>query len=109
MGGSRGVRIGLDGALDGEVVLTFDEAARVAITDTLIAQADERMRRRSIEEIGNVSTGDVIHGWADHLSATIDISPPTCVEPERFVDAGIDGSSGRFCRRAQTNPRSERS
>lgn len=75
-----GVEIALDGALDGETVLAFDEAARVAITDVLAPEADEQMRRSSIEEVGNILTSGFIDGWAEHLDAIIDISPPTYVE-----------------------------
>ena len=75
-----GVRIELDGALDGETVLTFDSAAREAIVDTLAPGVDEGMRRSSIEEVGNILTSGFIDGWADHLNAVIDISPPTYVE-----------------------------
>ena len=75
-----GVRVELDGALDGETVLTFDSAAREAIVDTLAPGAGEGMRRSSIEEVGNILTSGFIDGWADHLDAVIDISPPTYVE-----------------------------
>jgi len=75
-----GVRVELDGALDGETVLTFDSTAREAIVDTLAPGAGEEMRRSSIEEVGNILTSGFIDGWADHLDAVIDISPPTYVE-----------------------------
>jgi chemotaxis protein CheC len=75
-----GVRIELDGALDGETVLTFDEQARRAISEVLVPGADEGMQRSSIEEVGNIMMSGFIDGWADHLDAIIDISPPTFVE-----------------------------
>lgn len=75
-----GVWIELDGALDGETLLTFDEAAREAITEVLAPSDDERIRQSSIEEVGNIMTSGFIDGWADHLGAIIDISPPRYVE-----------------------------
>jgi chemotaxis protein CheC len=75
-----GVLIELDGALDGETVLTFDEQARRAISEVLVPGADEGMQRSSIEEVGNIMMSGFIDGWADHLDAIIDISPPTFVE-----------------------------
>ena len=79
-GDFSGVRIELDGALDGETVLTFDEAARETIADVLAPGADPGMRRSSIEEVGNILTSGFIDGWADHLDAVIDISTPTYIE-----------------------------
>ncbi|CAI49143.1 taxis cluster protein CheC [Natronomonas pharaonis DSM 2160] len=75
-----GVEIGLEGALSGETVLTFDEAAQETITNVLAPGADEAMRRSSIKEVGNIMTSGFIDGWADHLDAQIDISTPTYLE-----------------------------
>jgi chemotaxis protein CheC len=75
-----GVRIDLDGALDGRTVLTFDERARDTIADVLAPGADEPMRRSSIEEVGNIMMSGFIDGWADHFGSVIDISPPTFLE-----------------------------
>ena len=75
-----GVRIELDGALDGETVLTFDRTAREAIADVLAPDGGEAMRRNSIAEVGNILTSGFIDGWADHLGAVVDISPPTYLE-----------------------------
>jgi chemotaxis protein CheC len=75
-----GVRIELGGALAGETILTFDEAAQDVIAETLAPGEGERMRRSSIEEVGNIMTSGFIDGWADHLEAIIDISPPTFLE-----------------------------
>jgi len=75
-----GIRIELCGALDGEAVLTFDADARATIADVLAPDAGEGLRRSSIEEVGNIVTSGFIDGWADHLGAVIDISPPTFLE-----------------------------
>jgi chemotaxis protein CheC len=72
-----GVRIELGGALTGETLLTFDEAARSVIAGTLAPEEPTDIRRSSIEEVGNIMTSGFIDGWADHLQTTIDISPPT--------------------------------
>jgi chemotaxis protein CheC len=79
-GDYSGVRIELDGALDGDTVLTFDEQARETIVDVLAPGADAGMRQSSIEEVGNIMMSGFIDGWADHLGAIIDISPPTFLE-----------------------------
>ena len=89
-----GVRIDLDGALDGETVLTFDERARETIADVLAPNGGEAMRRSSIKEVGNILTSGFVDGWADHLGAVVDISPPTYLEgtgadvlPANLMDA----------------------
>jgi chemotaxis protein CheC len=73
-----GVRIALGGAFSGETVLAFDERARAAITDVLAP--DGTMEESAVEEVGNIMMSGFIDGWADHLGAGIDISPPTYVE-----------------------------
>ena len=75
-----GVRVELGGALEGEAVLTFREDARQIIEDVLAPDATRRMRRSSIEEVGNIMTSGFIDGWADHLGEIIDISPPVFLE-----------------------------
>ncbi len=75
-----GVRIDLGGALSGETILTFDAAAREAITGTLAPGSSEEMQRSSIEEVGNIMTSGFVDGWAEHLEAVIDISPPRFLE-----------------------------
>ena len=89
-----GVRIDLDGALDGETVLTFDERARETIADVLAPNGGAAMRRSSIKEVGNILTSGFVDGWADHLGAVVDISPPTYLEgagadvlPANLMDA----------------------
>lgn len=75
-----GVRVGLDGALAGETILTFDEGARDVIAETLVSDGGETLQRSSIEEVGNIMASGFVDGWADHFDAIIDISPPTFLE-----------------------------
>lgn len=75
-----GVRVELGGALAGETILTFDGDARDVIAETLVPDGGEKMRRSSIEEVGNIVASGFIDGWADHLDAIIDVSPPTFLE-----------------------------
>ncbi len=75
-----GVHIGLDGALSGETVLMFDSEARAAVTDVLVPSDDPEMERSSVKEVGNIMTSGFIDGWAEHLEAGIDITPPDYVE-----------------------------
>jgi len=105
-----GVRIGLDGALDGETVLTFDSAARETVADVLAPGGDEGMRRSSIEEVGNILTSGFIDGWADHLEAVIDISPPTYVEgsgTDVLPDATTDADGQVFVFRSRVESPTE--
>lgn len=78
--GFSGVRIELDGALAGETLLTFDEEARSVISETLVPDGNERLKRSSIEEVGNIMASGFIDGWADHLDGVIDISPPSFIQ-----------------------------
>ncbi|WP_299235720.1 chemotaxis protein CheC [Natronomonas sp.] len=75
-----GVRIELGGALTGETMVTFDAEARRVIADTLAPGGGDGMRRSSVEEVGNIMTSGFIDGWAEHLEAIIDISPPAFFE-----------------------------
>ncbi len=75
-----GVRVELGGALAGETILTFDSNAREVIAETLAPGGSDDIQRSSIEEVGNIMASGFIDGWADHLGAVIDISPPTFIE-----------------------------
>lgn len=75
-----GVRIGLRGALEGDTVMAFDEQGREAITNVLAPGADSEMAKSSIKEVGNIMTSGFVDGWANHLDASIDITPPSYVE-----------------------------
>ncbi|MCU4924859.1 chemotaxis protein CheC [Halobacteria archaeon AArc-dxtr1] len=75
-----GVSIELDGGIEGETVLAFDESARTAITETLVPADDPEMKRSSIKEVGNIMTSGFVDGWANHLNMRIKSSPPGYVE-----------------------------
>jgi chemotaxis protein CheC len=86
-----GVRIALGGAFSGETVLAFDERAQRTITDIL--SPDGTMAESAITEVGNIMMSGFIDGWADHLDAGIDISPPTYVEGsgEEMLPTNVSG------------------
>jgi chemotaxis protein CheC len=77
-----GVTFDFEGALSGETVLVFDEDSATKIVDALMPGTadDDAMARSSVEEIGNIMMSGFIDGWADHLDATIDHTPPTYIE-----------------------------
>ena len=105
-----GVRVDLGGALSGETVLTFDAEARDVIARTLVPGGDETMRRSSIEEVGNIMTSGFVDGWAEHLDAVIDISPPTFLEgsgADVLTAAGADTDEQLFVFRSRVESASE--
>jgi chemotaxis protein CheY-P-specific phosphatase CheC len=81
-----GVQIGLDGGLSGETVLAFDRESAASIVDVLVPGATEAgnpfdgMGRSGIEEIGNIMMGGFVDGWADYLSTSVDMTPPSYVD-----------------------------
>jgi len=79
-----GVQFGFEGALSGETVLVFEEGRVDEVVEALMpgSAADERMARSGVEEIGNIMMSGFIDGWAEHLNATIDHTPPTYIERE---------------------------
>jgi len=79
-----GVQFGFEGALAGETVLVFEEERVDDIVAALMPGgcADERMAQSGVEEIGNIMMSGFIDGWAEHLGATIDHTPPTYIERE---------------------------
>ena len=77
-----GVQFGFEGALSGETVLVFDRGSTDKIVDALMPGAadDPAMAQSSVEEIGNIMMSGFIDGWADHLEATIEHTPPEYIE-----------------------------
>ncbi|MFP8954603.1 chemotaxis protein CheC (plasmid) [Natrialbaceae archaeon A-arb3/5] len=75
-----GVNIDLNGEIDGEVVLAFDEQGRKAITERLVPADDPEKKKSSIKEVGNIMTSGFVDGWANYLSAKIKSSPPTYIQ-----------------------------
>jgi chemotaxis protein CheC len=78
-----GVQIAFDGYLTGDAVLLFDaESARTfgrELTSQVLGGGDG-LERSGLKEAGNIMLSGFVDGWADYLSAPIDISPPTYLE-----------------------------
>jgi two-component system chemotaxis sensor kinase CheA/chemotaxis protein CheC len=79
-----GVQFDFEGALAGETVLVFEQDRVDEIIEALMPGgcADESMAQSGVEEIGNIMMSGFIDGWAEHLNATIDHTPPTYIERE---------------------------
>jgi two-component system chemotaxis sensor kinase CheA/chemotaxis protein CheC len=94
-----GVQFGLDGALEGEMVLVFERESTDRIVEALMPgmSGDPAMAQSGVEEIGNIMMSGFIDGWADYLETTIEHSPPTYIErtgadvlPEAPAGGGTD-------------------
>lgn len=75
-----GVQTTLTGALDGNALLTFDHSARGSILESLLPDGASELGQSGVTELGNIMISGFVDGWADHLDASIDISPPSYVE-----------------------------
>ena len=77
-----GVEFGFQGALSGETVLVFEDGQTDEIVESMMpgASADESMGKSAVQEIGNIMMSGFIDGWAEHLGATIDHTPPGYIE-----------------------------
>lgn len=75
-----GVQVGLRNGLDGEAVLAFDAAAIDTVRSLL--PGDGSADRSAVTELGNIALGGFLDGWANHLDAAIDMTPPTYVEAD---------------------------
>ncbi|WP_436900631.1 chemotaxis protein CheC [Halovenus halobia] len=77
-----GVEFGFEGALSGETVLIFEQGQSEEIVDAMMpgASTDDSMGQSAVQEIGNIMMSGFIDGWAEHLGATIDHTPPGYVE-----------------------------
>ncbi|UPW00435.1 chemotaxis protein CheC [Halorussus gelatinilyticus] len=82
-----GVAIDFEGGIDGTSLLTFSPEGVEVLLDTLLP--GEGVEESAVAEIGNIVTSGFVEGWADHLDAIIDISPPAYVEGtgEEVLDA----------------------
>ncbi|UPV74396.1 chemotaxis protein CheC [Halorussus limi] len=82
-----GVAIDFEGGIDGTSLLTFSPEGVEVLLDTLLP--GEGVEESAVAEVGNIVTSGFVEGWADHLDATIDISPPEYVEGagEQLLDA----------------------
>ncbi|MFB6304298.1 MAG: chemotaxis protein CheC [Haloferacaceae archaeon] len=89
-----GVTIGFDGALAGEALIVFDAEGARRLVRSLpgpTPQGREAVRSR-ISEVGNILVSGFTDGWADHLGAAIEITPPTFVagSGRRLIPADTD-------------------
>lgn len=77
-----GVEFGFEGALSGETVLVFEEDQTEQIVESMMpgASTDESMGQSAVQEIGNIMMSGFIDGWAEHLGAPIDHTPPGYIE-----------------------------
>ncbi|MFB6296481.1 MAG: chemotaxis protein CheC [Halobacteriales archaeon] len=93
-----GVQIEFEGHLTGDAVLLFDaESARQfgeSLTDWVL-ESGAGLERSGIKETGNIMLSGFVDGWADYLSAPIDISPPTYLEHDLGAPlAGFEHGTG---------------
>jgi two-component system chemotaxis sensor kinase CheA/chemotaxis protein CheC len=77
-----GVEFGFEGALSGETVLIFERGQTEEIVEAMMpgASADDSMGQSAVQEIGNIMMSGFIDGWAEHLGASINHTPPGYVE-----------------------------
>ena len=90
------VRIGFDGGLAGQSILTFDRESAERIVDSLLPgqSPDDEAATSGIKELGNIMIGGFIDGWANHLDTSIDISTPTYVAHDRDDLDALDDVAG---------------
>ncbi|MGZ0747945.1 chemotaxis protein CheC [Haloparvum sp. AD34] len=91
-----GVQVGLRNGLDGEAVLAFDAAAIDTVRSLL--PGDGSADRSAVTELGNIALGGFLDGWANHLDAAIDMTPPTYVEADEaaVLPDGAQSTEGVF-------------
>lgn len=93
-----GVQVAFDGYLTGDAVLLFDAESARAFGQELTSQVlegGEGLQRSGLKETGNIMLSGFVDGWADYLSATIDISPPTYLEHDPGAPlAGFEYKTG---------------
>ncbi|WP_066413762.1 chemotaxis protein CheC [Halorubrum aethiopicum] len=77
---SIGVRVGLDGGLEGAAVLAFDAEQIDGLLSVLPGGAS--MGRSAVTEVGNIALGGFLDGWANYLGRAIDMTPPRYFEAD---------------------------
>ncbi|MFC5135454.1 MULTISPECIES: chemotaxis protein CheC [Haloferacaceae] len=77
---SIGVRVGLDGGLEGSAVLAFDADQVDGLLSVLPGGAS--MGRSAVTEVGNIALGGFLDGWANYLGRAIDMTPPRYFEAD---------------------------
>jgi len=77
-----GVEFDFEGALSGQTMLVFEADQTDEIVESVMsgASAEESMGRSAVQEIGNIMMSGFIDGWAEHLGASIDHTPPGYIE-----------------------------
>ena len=82
-GGHRhvAVQVGLCGGLSGETVLIFDPDSVGRLRKRLRSTGGRSsLAGGPLAELGNIMIGGFIDGWANHIDAQIDMTPPTYIE-----------------------------
>ena len=95
-----GVEVGLEGGLEGETVLAFERERAMKLQDLLMGvtdngDAEERLAKSSVTELGNIMIGGFIDGWANHLDTAINLTPPRYTEangPRILPDQAIEAA-----------------
>ncbi|WP_281195136.1 chemotaxis protein CheC [Halorubrum sp. F4] len=77
---SIGVRVGLDGGLEGSAVLAFDADQIDGLLSVLPGGASTG--RSAVTEVGNIALGGFLDGWANYLGRAIDMTPPRYFEAD---------------------------
>ena len=77
---SIGVRVGLDGGLEGEAVLAFDAAQADGLLSVL--PGGTSIGHSAVTEVGNIALGGFLDGWANYLGEAIDMTPPRYFEAD---------------------------
>ena len=95
-----GVEVGIEGGLEGETVLAFERERAMKLQDLLMGvtdngDAEERLAKSSVTELGNIMIGGFIDGWANHLDTAINMTPPRYTEangPRILPDQAIEAA-----------------
>ncbi|MXR52717.1 chemotaxis protein CheA [Halovenus sp. WSH3] len=79
-----GVEFGFEGALSGDTVLVFERGQTEEIVESMMpgASTDDSMGQSAVQEVGNIMMSGFIDGWAEHLGASIEHTPPGYIEGE---------------------------
>ncbi|WP_435335756.1 chemotaxis protein CheC [Haloarchaeobius sp. TZWWS8] len=79
-----GIRVELDGGLEGHSLIIFERDAALRIVQTLVAESGDTefddMNQSAMSELGQIMNAGFIDGWADVLGTAIDVSTPSFIE-----------------------------
>ncbi|WP_134671936.1 chemotaxis protein CheC [Halorussus marinus] len=73
-----GVVVDFDGEISGTTVLSFPPQGVETVLGALLP--GDGLDESAVQEVGNIVTSGFVDAWADRLSTTLDITPPTYVE-----------------------------